>query len=191
MTPEQQVIVNLQKLLHQVRFSDWINNDIFTFRWWVLLLSLTIPWFIWYRLVDKCRLKEMLLYLAITSSIAILLDEIGSTLTMWVYPVKVIPFLPRLIPANYSMVPIIFVLIYQYFPKWKSFIIANIILTFVFSFILEPILVWMNLYDLITWKYIYSVPTYLFAAIILKLFIEKIKLIQLRDSEKAQKSSTS
>ncbi|HYF82410.1 MAG TPA: CBO0543 family protein [Clostridia bacterium] len=178
MTPEQQVIVNLQKLLHQVRFSDWINNDIFTFGWWVLLLSLIIPWFIWYRLVDKGRLKEMLLYLAMTSSIAILLDEIGSTLTMWVYPVKVIPILPRLIPANYSMVPIIFVLIYQYFPKWKSFIIANIILTFVFSFILEPILVWMNLYDLITWKYIYSIPTYLFTAILLKWFIEKIKLIQ-------------
>ena len=94
------------------------------------------------------------------------------------YPVTLIPILPHLISVNYSMVPIIYALIYQYFPRWNSFIIANIILALVFSFILEPILVWMNLYDLVTWKYIYSVPTYLFAAIILKLLVEKVKCIQ-------------
>lgn len=178
MTPEQQMIVNLRKLLYNVKFNDWINNDIFTIRWWILLSALILPWFIWFLLVDKSRLKEMLFYLLSTSGIAILLDEIGASLTMWIYPVEVIPVLPRMITVNYSMVPIIFVLIYQHFPKWKSFIYANIILSFTFSFILEPILVWMNLYDLVTWKYIYSVPTYLFAAILLKLFIEKIKLIQ-------------
>ncbi len=178
MTPEQQEIVNLNKLLHQLSFNEWINNDIFTFRWWILVLSLIVPWLIWYHLVDKGKLKEMLFYLLSTSGVAILLDEIGISLGMWAYPVKVIPILPRLITVNYSMVPIIFVLMYQYFPRWKSFIIANIILTLVFSFILEPILVWMDLYDLVTWKYIYSVPTYLFAAILLKLFAEKIKRMQ-------------
>ena len=120
----------------------------------------------------------MLLYTLSTSGIATLLDELGATLTMWVYPVKVMPILPRLITVNYLMVPIIYVLIYQYFPRWKSFVITNIILSLVFSFILEPILVWMNLYYLVTWKYIYSVPVYLFTAIVLKWFIEKIKLIQ-------------
>ena len=178
MTPEQAAIVNLQKLLYQMRVSEWINNDIFTFRWWILLLSFVIPWFIWYNLVDKGRLKEMLLYLLSTSGIAILLDETGIALGMWAYPVNLIPILPRLITVNYSTVPIIFVLIYQYFPGWKPFIIANIILSLVFSFILEPILVWMDLYDLVTWKYVYSVPMYLFAAIILKWIVEKTKLIQ-------------
>ena len=178
MTPEQQEIVNLKKLLYQIKFSDWINNDIFTFRWWILVLSLIVPWFIWFYLVDKGRLKEMLFYLLSTSGVAILLDEIGISIGMWAYPVNLIPILPRLITVNYSMVPIIFALMYQYFPRWKSFIIVNIILTLVFSFILEPILVWMDLYDLVTWKYIYSAPTYLSAAILLKLFAEKIKLIQ-------------
>ena len=83
MTPEQQAIVNLKKLLYQVRFNDWINNDIFTSRWWILLLSFIVPWFIWFLLVDKGRLKEMLLYLLSTASIAILLDESGITLGMW------------------------------------------------------------------------------------------------------------
>lgn len=178
MNPKQQEIVNLKKLMYQVRFSDWINNDIFTFRWWVLLSALIIPWFIWYYLIDKSRFKEMLFYTLSTSGVSILLDEIGTSLTMWTYTVKVVPILPRLITADYSMIPIIYVLIYQYFPKWKSFIFANIILSLVFAFVLEPILSWMKLYYLITWKYIYSVPTYLFAAIILKWIIEKAKCIQ-------------
>jgi hypothetical protein len=178
MNPNEQAIVNLKKLLYQARFSDWINNDIFTFKWWVLLSALFIPWLIWYLLIDKSRFKEMLLYTLATSGVSILLDEIGTSLTMWAYPVELIPILPRLITINYSMVPIIYVLIYQHFPKWKSFIFANIFLSLVFAFILEPVLVWMKLYHLITWKYIYSVPTYLFAAIILKLLIEKAKCIQ-------------
>jgi hypothetical protein len=178
MTPEQEAIVNLKRLLYQVRVSDWLNKDIFTFRGWILLSSLVIPWFIWYHLVDKGRLREMLIYLFSTSGIAIILDEIGVTLAMWAYPVNLTPILPRLITVNYSMVPIIFVLIYQYFPSWKLFIVANIILTLVFSFILEPLLVWMDLYDLVTWKHFYSVPVYLFASIFLKRIIEKIKLIQ-------------
>ncbi|KUO77251.1 MAG: hypothetical protein APF77_01230 [Clostridia bacterium BRH_c25] len=178
MSPEQQAIVNLKRLLYQARLDYWINANVLTLRWWVLLFYLIIPWFVWYRLVDKRRLKEMLLYLLLTAGIATLLDEIGANLTMWIYPIKVIPALPCLITANYSVVPIIYVLIYQYFPRWKSFIVANIILTLVFSFILEPILVWAKLYYLITWKYSYSVPIYFFAAIFLKWFAGKLMIMQ-------------
>lgn len=183
MTPEQQKIIKLKEIIYQMRIEDWVNNNVFTLRWWVLLFSLVVPWFVWYHLADKRRLKEMLLYIALTAGIAALLDELGSKLGMWVYPVKLMPMLPRLITANYSMVPIIYVLIYQYFPKWKSFIIANMILTLVFSFVLEPILVWLKLYYLITWKYSYSVPIYFFTAIFLKWFVGKVLLLQEYASE--------
>ena len=122
----------------------------------------------------------MFLYVFTTSFLAVLLDEIGASYDLWSYPVNIVPFFPRLIAANYTLVPIIFALVYQYFPKWKSFVIANIFLTFVFSFIFEPILIWAKLYSLISWKHIYSIPVYFFASIILKLFIEKVKSVQNR-----------
>ncbi|MHB1395097.1 MAG: CBO0543 family protein [Clostridia bacterium] len=174
------LIVKYERLLFQARYENWIQNGVFSIRWWVLLGILIIPWFIWYWLIDKKRIQEMFLYIFATSFIAVLLDEIGTSLTLWAYPVKIIPIFPRLITANYTLVPIIFTLVYQYFPRWKSFIIANIFLTVVFSFVLEPILVWAKLYVLISWKHIYSIPVYFFTSIILKLFIDRVKSVQSR-----------
>lgn len=170
-------IVKYEKLLFQQRYENWANN-IFTLRWWILVTCLILPWFVWYALIDKKRFQEMSVYSLATLVLAILIDEIGASLTLWAYPVKVVPFFPRLITANLSMVPIIFSLLYQYFPSWKAFITANIVLALVFSFILEPVLVWTRLYTLITWKHIYSVPVYFFSGILLKLFVEKIKAVQ-------------
>lgn len=174
-----ELIVKYEGLLFQTRYESWSNN-VFTIRWWILIGCLTIPWFIWYMLIDKKRIQEMFLYSFATLFIALLLDETGSSLTLWAYPVKIVPFFPRLITANFTLVPIIFSLVYQCCPKWKSFIIANVVLTIVFSFVIEPMLVWGKLYVLIKWKHIYSIPVYFFSAIFLKLFMEKIKSIQLR-----------
>lgn len=122
----------------------------------------------------------MTIYGLATLILGILLDEAGATLTLWTYPVNVVPFFPRMITVNYSMVPVIYTLIYQYFPSWKAFIAVNIVLTLVFSFILEPILVWAKLYTLITWRHAYSVPVYFISAVSLKLLVEKIKAVQMK-----------
>ncbi|MGE5631997.1 MAG: CBO0543 family protein [Caulobacteraceae bacterium] len=171
-------IVRYEKMLFQTRYEIWLSYGVFSIRWWVLLVMITAPWFIWYRLIDKKRLQEMVLYLFATSFIAVLLDEIGTSITLWAYPINLVPIFPWSISANYSSVPIIFTLVYQYFPGWKSFIYANIILSLIFSLVLEPILVWAKLYSLISWKHIYSVPVYFFAAIILKWFSDKIRIAQ-------------
>ena len=164
--------------MSKARWESWTNYGVFTSRWWVLLGILIIPWFIWYLLIDKRRLQEMFLYIFATSFIAVLLDEIGGSFSLWSYPINVVPFFPRLITANYTLVPIIFSLVYQYASKWKLFIIVNIILTIIFSYILEPILVWGKLYTLINWKHSYSIPVYFFAALILKWFLETVKKVQ-------------
>jgi hypothetical protein len=179
-----QLIARYEKLLFQATYEKWIKYNVFTIRWWILLGILFIPWLIWYLLVDKKRLQEMFLYVFTTIFIAVLLDEIGTSLSLWSYPVNILPFLPHLIDVNYTLVPIIFTIVYQYIPKWKLFILANIIIAVVFSFILEPILVWAKFYTLITWKYIYSVPVYFFAAIILKSFISMIKSLEDKHSNR-------
>lgn len=173
------LIIKYEKLLFQARYENWINN-VLSIRWWILVLCLIIPWFIWYRLLDKKRIQEMFLYSFATSFTAILLDEAGASLTLWIYPVDIVPFSPIMITANFTLVPIIFTLIYQYFPDWKSFIAVNVVLTLVFSFVCEPILVLIRLYTPITWKYIYSVPVYFFSSLLLKLFAEKVKAVQRR-----------
>lgn len=174
------VIIDYERELFRLRHEKWLSQDIFSARWWVLVGFLVLPCILWLLLVDKRRLQEMFTYAFATSFMAILLDEMGSTMTLWTYPVHIFPAYPRLVTVNYTLVPIIYALIYQYIPKWKSFIAANILLTLIFAFILEPILVWAKLYVLISWKHIYSVPIYFFAAVLLKWFSERIICVQFK-----------
>jgi hypothetical protein len=141
------------------------------------LLSLFIlPWFVWWILVDKSRIKQIWLFGALISILIIYLDDIGSELNLWNYPIKLINIVPRLNPIDISVLPIMHMLTYQYFSKWKPFIIANIIVSFFNSYIAEPFFVKINIYELTNWKYSYSVPIYILKGIVIKSLLEKVLL---------------
>ncbi|WP_408015231.1 CBO0543 family protein [Rossellomorea arthrocnemi] len=115
------------------------------------------------------------------SILVIYLDDIGSELNLWNYPIKLINIVPRLNPVDISVIPVMHMLIYQYFSKWKPFILANILISLFNSYIAEPIFVKINIYELTNWKYTYSVPIYILKAIVIKYFLEKVLLMSKRN----------
>lgn len=48
-------LIECERLLFQQRYEYWTDN-VFTIRWWVLVICLILPWFIWYALIDKKRI---------------------------------------------------------------------------------------------------------------------------------------
>jgi hypothetical protein len=128
--------------------------------------------------VYKDRIVEMLAYGILMSGILLLIDEIGSDLTLWTYPVKVIPIFPRLMTISSSVAPIIYMLLYQYFPKWKSFIVADIITSAIITLILQPLAVKWNFLILLNWNHIFSTLICIIAALISKLLIEKVNTVE-------------
>lgn len=70
---------------------------------------------------------------------------------------------------------IIYMLFHQYFKRWTSFCIPAIVNAFVFSFILEPLLVWLHIYEPYHWKCTYSFIAYFVIAIVLKWLMNKFK----------------
>ena len=119
--PKDEEISEMVRLLSKARLENWIAEDVGTWRWWALVVLLTIPWFVWYKYADKKQIHEMALLGTILMVMAITLDELGFVLSLWNYPVDVIPMFPRLTSVDYTVVPIIHMIIYQYFPTWKSF----------------------------------------------------------------------
>ncbi|KUO77252.1 MAG: hypothetical protein APF77_01235 [Clostridia bacterium BRH_c25] len=165
-----------------------MNNVVFTPRWWILLVSLVIPWIVWYLLVYKKRLIEILIYIALLSGIFLLFDEVGNTLTLWIYPIKTVSLFPRLLPMCCSLSPLTYALIYQYFPKWKGFIFADIIASAVLSFIILPLATGWDYLIILNWKYIYSTFVFIISALISKLFIEIVNTIENRSTAQASDS---
>lgn len=138
--PSNEELIAFEQMFTQMRIQKWLNMDLFSPQWWLLVAVLIIPWFIWWKYVDKKRLTEILLFGLSTIIVTSYLDALLTELTFWSYKYKIVPLWPRLIPVDFTALPVIYMFIYQYFKDWKTFIIASLIMAAVFAFIGEPLL---------------------------------------------------
>ena len=162
----------------------WWKYEVLKWNWWLSVALTFVPLYIWWKIVDKKRLMEIVAYGFFINISSSFLDVVGSEFVLWDYPIRVIPNLPRLLPIDFTVIPVVYMLIYQLFPKWKGFLIANTVVAAVFSFIAEPLLVWMKLYILITWKYYFSFPIYIAMAAVGKLMVNVFKSAQKKALDK-------
>jgi hypothetical protein len=172
--PSYEEIREVHHKLTEMRTEYWIHHDLFSFQWWLLLCILILPWLIWWRYVDRSRLKDIILFGSLLMILVGLLDEIGVQLQLWSYPYQFINIMPNLVPIDYGIIIIAHMFVYQFFEKWKAFLFANLVMATVFTFICEPITVWLGIYKLENWEYIYSLPIYILKASLIKQLVENI-----------------
>lgn len=160
--------------LRHAQFEIWLAEEVGTFHWWLLVAILVLPWIFAFRFFDRSRLRELVLFGTFIAIETITLDEVGFSLFLWTYPVQLLPFFPRLTSIDYSALPIIYVLIYQYCTTWQSFFRTLVAFSVVAAFVIEPTLVRLNLYFLIKWYYWYSFPIYIIMGLITRWIVRKI-----------------
>jgi hypothetical protein len=165
---------DLQWNLTTTRFEEWTRNDVFRFKWWALLAVFILSILVWWKMVDKSRLTELVLYAGIVTIIILALDELGEELTLWDYPVEIFPLFPPIASIDLASLPLVYSLMYQYFKTWKSYTIASIIMSILSCFVLEPLFVLSGIYQMITWKSYYGLPLYFAIAICAKAALVKI-----------------
>src|SRR5699024_7864604 len=102
------------------------------------------------------------------------LDIIGTSFAFWTYGFKVVQMLTTMSTVDMTLLPILNMCLYQLFPKWKSYMIASIVLALIGTFIVEPLFAWGDIYILHEWKYIYSFPIYITFTTFLKCFVQTI-----------------
>lgn len=165
------------EVTQQYRYTKteyWLSENLYTLSWWILLVTSIFLFIIWIIILDKKRIFEILTYGFFVGTVAIYADVFGVWFGLWHYPITLTPMhLP--IEIHRLQMPIIYMMIYQYFKTWKTFLIAAAINAFVFAFILEPLLVLLKIYELSNWKYIHSLIPYFVIAVVFKWLINKFK----------------
>lgn len=151
----------------------WFNSVVFTYQWWLLVAITIIPFIVWWKIVDRRRFFEITTYGLLVALLAGLLDAIGVETDAWEYKYDLVPLLDVFIAYDISVLPASYMVIYQYCHTWQSFAIAHVILSLVFAFVSEPLLVYLDIYQLINWQHIYSVPGYFLLAIFLRWVMRK------------------
>lgn len=174
MHPTWQEVQELTQQFRNIKTEYWLSENVFTLSWWILSVTSLCLLIVWIIILDKKRIMEIITYGFFVGTIAILADIAGFWLGLWQYPITITPLhLP--IEIHRLQMPIIYMLFYQYFKTWKVFTIAAIVNAFVFSFLLEPLLVWLQIYEPYHWKYTYSFIAYFVIAIVMKWLINKFK----------------
>ena len=155
--------------------ESWLNDIVFTWHWWLLAALAVIPWLVWWKVVDRRRIFEIMTYGFLVMIASSLFDAVGVEFDFWEYHYQFIPLLDVFIVYDISVIPVIYMLVYQYFHTWKSFIFSNLVVSFIFSFVSEPILVGLNYHQFLKWEYYYSFPVFLAMAIAFKYIINILK----------------
>lgn len=166
--------VKIQKILTDMHVEEWLKDDVFHFRWWLLIVLIISFVLIWWIMTDKSRLLEICLFAALAAIIVMGINEYGDELTLWDYETDIIAIFPPMSSINLISLPLIFSLVYQHFNKWKSYILASVITSAVICFIFEPILSMLEFYQLLHWKYYFSFLLYVLMAIATRFLVIKI-----------------
>ncbi|WP_221564495.1 CBO0543 family protein [Alkalihalobacillus sp. TS-13] len=145
-------------------------------------MLLIVPWIIWWKTVDRNRLMEILTFGLLLSTIVVLLDTTGIHNQWWIYNSKLVQIIPHLIPMDYSVLPVGYMLTYQFFGSWRRYILAAIVLSAIGAFIIEPFFVYLDIYEQLKWRHFYSFVIYILIAIVIKFTIEQINHLNHGDS---------
>jgi hypothetical protein len=153
----------------------WISNDLFSLNWWLLVTLMIILWLLWWKFVNKQQLVEILLGGSLISIVTLLLDLIGLNLGLWDYTSLLFSsFYPTLVPVDLVVIPVTFMLLYQYKVSWKSFFLTSVIVSGFYSFVAEPIFNWLDIYRMNHWRYVYSFPIYILLFLFIKWIVDLV-----------------
>ncbi len=140
-------ILDLKNELIHLRLQFWLEHDLFKPHWWFFLASSILPWMVWWKIADKKRFKELLIYGLLWAIFATVFDEFGVSLKFWYYPKELFSMVSPLFPADLTIIPVTFMVVYQFFkrkifPLGGSYYVRCIFLyysadIYLFSFLLE------------------------------------------------------
>ncbi|QFT89049.1 hypothetical protein FIU87_10360 [Bacillus sp. THAF10] len=162
-------ILSMKETFRDHYFSYWISNDLFSFAWWLILVLNIVFIFVAIKLLDRTRLFEILTVGGLVVLLSSLLDTILIQYCLTAYPTSLIPLIPPFFTSStYVILPVLYMLLYQYFSTWKSFLIANVITGAFLAFVVENVYRWLNIYQYLQWNSFFSLLMYVGIAIVFK-----------------------
>ncbi|WP_332699239.1 CBO0543 family protein [Halalkalibacter lacteus] len=172
--PSWEEITKIRETFREAYWAYWINDNLFSFGWWLLLVLHILFIYLASKLLDRTRLFELLTVGGLAAIFSTLIDIITIQYGLTGYPTSLSPLSPSLFVSSLIILPVIYMLLYQFFSTWKSFILANLVVGAFLAFLGENLFRWLNIYQYIQWNSFYSLITYLGIGIVLKWILSNL-----------------
>lgn len=169
--PSYNEVQEALQLATEKSYNHWVHHDLFTWKWWMLLAALIVPWVIWCKIADRRRFSEQFQLGLLWIVVSVGLDVSGVNLNLWSYPDRLVWFFPPLIPADLATIPVAYMIAFQFFRGWKSYAIANLVLAACFSFVIEPLFIRLGILEMKHWTHWYSFLLFSLIGIFIRRFV--------------------
>jgi hypothetical protein len=150
------MLYEISRQLAYLGYQRWITMELFSTGWFIMVGVLVVIYTVWLKLVDKRRLRDLLLLgslIAVGFTVAdtFLIGNWGVSS----YNVSLFPGRPPLFVLSLTVGPIMFMLIQQYTTSWKEYLTWTAIGSAAIAFGLMPFYVWVGILQFYKWNYIY------------------------------------
>jgi hypothetical protein len=147
---------NLSELANKSRdlSYDWLDywkdfSSFDTYGFWVNVAFLIVPLIVLYFALDRKRAFHLGFFGYSCHILSIYIDGVATRYGFWEYPFKAIPFLPISFSLDSSLIPVVYMLVYQWtIHKKKNYYLYITLTSIAFAFGLKPILSHFDLFEL-------------------------------------------
>jgi len=115
-------------------YQRWSTQEIFSFAWFFNIAFMVILYVIWAMVVDKQKLRELLLFGSFVAVSATFIDIVAVSIGLWEYKVRLFPINPAPFPFDFTVVPILNMLVLQYTSSWRNYLIGSLLASSDFFF---------------------------------------------------------
>jgi hypothetical protein len=137
----------------------WAAKIVFTWHWWLAAALAALPWILWLIIRDRKKQHSLLYAGMFTMIIALLLDMAGVSQQGWHYNSKLLPYFTQFLPWDVTVMPVTAMLFYQFFPRISPWL-KGVLFGMTAAYVVEPVFIWLGIYEPHNWEHHYSLPIY-------------------------------
>lgn len=127
-------ILKTSEYLSNLIVTQWVNQHFLSPTWFILVFIILFSYALFFYLVDKQRIMEILLFGSLVATAVVVYDAILLQFGYWTTLISVLPFYPNIFLGNVTLIPLYAMLVYQYTSSWRSFILWNAVWAVLFIF---------------------------------------------------------
>ncbi|WP_134703454.1 CBO0543 family protein [Ammoniphilus sp. YIM 78166] len=176
-------LYGLQKKTYDMWTDYWFQYVAGTWQFWVYVAFIIVPLVVLYFYLDRKKAYFLGFYGFCVHMLAAYIDAFGTSKGLWGFPYKAVPVLPASFSIDAVLIPVSFMLTYQWtLNRNKNYYLYLTLLSVVFAFGLKPLLSVLGLFVIFEGTTFFHIFLWYFSGVVLSKWVINI-FIHFRQQE--------
>lgn len=151
-----EMIRDARVALHDLVLNKWLTTDLFSLRWFGMVVFIIFSYILCFMLIDKKWLGRILLFGSLFTVGMSVYETVGVSFVLWYCATPVLPVVPCLFASDLTIAPLYYMIVFQKTSAWKDFFIWNLVAAGIFAFAYQPVVAHFKIFELDNWNFVFT-----------------------------------